>query len=172
MLKKITLLLASTLIMFASDYTLDTTKSEVYYDAKKEQFFSTHTVIGVNKGLSGSLKKTNGKLYGKLKIDVLKFDSEDSRRDGNVAEHMNAKTHPFVTYNYTITNNRASGMMMVNGVTKKISFPVVIEEKGGKLFVKGNISLKYNDFGMETPGNLILSAHDDLVIGARLYFNK
>lgn len=172
MVKKMTLLLASTLIMFASDYTLDTTKSEVYYDAKKEQFFSTHTVIGINKGLSGTLEKSDGELYGKLNIDVLKFDSDSSKRDSNVAEHMNAETHPFVTYSYMIADNRASGTMMVNGVSKEISFPVVIQEKDGELFVEGNISIKYSDFGMETPGNFILSAHDDLVIGARLYFNK
>ena len=172
MVKKITLLLASTLIMFASDYTLDTTKSEVYYDAKKEQFFSTHTEIGVNKGLSGSLKKTNGKLYGKLKIDVLKFDIDSSERDSNVAEHMNAKTQPFVTYNYTIANNRASGMMIINGVSKKLSFPVIIRKEDKKLFIEGMINIKYSDFGMEAPSNIIISAHDDLVIGARLYFNK
>lgn len=172
MLKKIALLLASTLVIFAGNYTLDTTKSEVYYDAKKDQFFSTYVVAGINKGLSGSMSETDGSLHGELKVDVLKFDSNDTRRDGNVAEHMNAESHPFVTYDYKIINNIASGIMTVNGVSKEISFPVLVEEKGEKLYVEGNVSITYEDFGMETPGNLILSAHDDLVIGARLYFNK
>ena len=172
MVKKIVLLIASTMIMLASDYTLNTTKSEVYYDAKKEQFFSTHTVIGVNKGLSGTLEGSDDEWYGKLKIDVLKFDSDSGKRDSNVVEHMNAETHPFVSYSYMIVNNRASGTMNVNGVNKEISFPVIMQEKDGELFVEGNISIKYSDFGMETPSNFILSAHDDLVIGAKLYFNK
>ena len=32
------------------------------------------------------------------------------------------------------------------------------------------LSIKYSDFGVETPSNIILSAHEDLVIGAKLYF--
>ena len=62
--------------------------------------------------------------------------------------------------------------MTINGVSKEIAFPVRMSEENGQLFVEGNITIKYTDFNMETPSNLILSAHDDLVIGAKLYFNK
>ena len=172
MVKKIVFLLASVIMALASEYTLDTSKSEVYYDAKKDQFFSTYTVIGLNKTLSGSLQTAGATLKGNLKIDVLKFVSDSEKRDENVAEHMNAPTQPFVTFTYIIANNTARGEMSINGVTQNISFPVSIKESASELSVDGNITVKYTDFGMETPSNFILSAHDELVIGARLYFKK
>ena len=172
MIKKIALLAVSTLALVAGDYTLDTSKSEAYYEAKKDQFFSTYTILGVNRGLSGSLQKLTNGYSGELNVDVFGFDSEDSRRDGNVEEHLNGETYKFMTYNYVLQDNEASGTMTINGVSKEIAFPVEMKEEQGQLFVEGNITIKYTDFGLETPSNLILSAHDDLVIGAKLYFNK
>lgn len=172
MIKKIVLLVVSTLALVAGDYTLDTGKSEAYYEARKDQFFSTYTILGVNHGLTGSLVELPSGYRGELSVDVFSFDSDDTRRDGNVEEHLNGETYKFVTYKYALYDNEASGTMTINGVSKEISFPVTMQEKDGKLFVEGNISIKYSDFGMETPSNLILSAYDDLIIGAKLYFNK
>ena len=172
MIKKLALLVATASILIAGDYTLDRTKSEAYYEAKKDQFFSTYTILGINKGLTGSLKKLPNGYRGTLNVDVFSFDSEDERRDGNVEEHLNGETYKLMTYQYELHNNEASGTMTINGVSKEISFPVRMSEENGQLFVDGNITIKYTDFNMETPSNLILSAHDDLVIGAKLYFNK
>ncbi|MGB6018642.1 MAG: hypothetical protein WBF77_03505, partial [Sulfurimonadaceae bacterium] len=82
----------------ASDFTLDTSKSEVYYEAKKEQFFNTYPILGINRGLSGSLEKTELGYKGELSIDVFTFDSDDSYRDDNVEEYLNAETHRLMTY--------------------------------------------------------------------------
>ena len=170
MIKKIVLFFASSLILFASDYILDASKSEVYYDAKKEQFFSTHTIISINKGISGILEGSDEKFSGKLNIDALKFDSKSDLRDSNVQKYLNVQEHAFITYTFRISDNKASGTMVVNGVSKKISFPVQMHEQDGELYIEGKIKIKYTDFGIDTPNNLIVTAHDDLVIGARLYF--
>jgi len=172
MIRKIVLLLVTSVILLGSEYILDTKKSEVYYEAKKEQFFSTHIIISINKGLSGTLEKSNDMFLGVLNIDVLKFDSNSSMRDNNVKNYMNVEKHATITYDYIIANNESSGTMVVNGVSKKISFPVVMHDIDGELFIEGKIKIKYTDFGIETPNNLIVTAHDDLIIGARLYFNK
>lgn len=44
MVKKIALFLATSIALMAGSLTLDSTKSEVYYQAKKDQFFSTYTI--------------------------------------------------------------------------------------------------------------------------------
>ncbi len=171
-MKKIALLLASTIVMMASDYTLDNTKSEAYYEAKKEQFWSTHIILATNKGLEGTLKEDGEALHGTLNIDVFKFDSDSSKRESSVEDHLHAKEYPVITYDYTIFNNQASGKMTVNGVTKVLTFPVQMNKTADTLSIDGNISIKFSDFNVETPNNLILSAHEDLIIGARLYFKK
>ncbi|WP_345976135.1 YceI family protein [Sulfurimonas sp. HSL3-7] len=155
----------------ASDFTLDTNKSYVYYEAKKKQFFNTYPVRGINRGLSGSLEKRELGYKGKLRIDVFTFDSNDSYRDDNVEEYLNAETYKLMTYDYEIRENIAEGDMKINGVTKKITFPVTLKDENGQLFIEGNIRIRYSDFNIETPSNFFLRAHDDLVIGAKLYFN-
>ncbi len=172
MVKKIALLLASTVILMAGELVLDTSKSEAYYEAKKDQFFSTYTILAINKGLNGSLVKLPGGYRGSLSIDVFSFDSKDERRDDNVEGYLNAENYKLMTYKYELRDKEARGIMTINGVSKTITFPVTMKEENAQLFVEGNITIKYTDFGIETPSNLILSAHDDLVIGAKLYFNK
>jgi polyisoprenoid-binding protein YceI len=155
----------------ASDFTLDTNRSYVYYEAKKKQFLNTYPVRGVNRGLSGSLEKSELGYKGTLSIDVLTFDSDDSYRDDNVEEYLNAETYKLMTYDYEIRENLAEGDMEINGVTKKITFPVTLKDENGQLFIEGNISIKFNDFNIETPSNFFLRAHEDLIIGAKLYFS-
>jgi len=154
----------------AGEFTLDTNRSYVYYEAKKNQFFNTYPVLGINRGLSGSLEKSEHGYKGTLTIDVSAFDSDDSYRDDNVEEYLNAETYKLMTYDYEIRENLAEGDMEINGVTKKIAFPVIVKDENGQLFIEGNISIRYSDFGIETPSNFFLRAHDDLVIGAKLYF--
>ncbi|WP_324172806.1 YceI family protein [Sulfurimonas sp.] len=172
MLKKIILVILSSMLLFAGEFSLDASKSQVYYEAKKDQFFSTHTILGINKGLKGNLEKANDGYKGELIIDTLSFNSDDERRDTNVAEYLNVEKHKLMTFIYEINNNQAMGTMTLNGVSKEIVFPVNIKEDDSSLSIDGNITIKYTDFNVETPSNLILSAHDDLVIGAKLYFKK
>ena len=172
MVKKIALVLASAVVLMAGDITLDTTKSEVFYEAKKDQFFSTYTILGMNKMLTGSLQKLPNGYRGKLSIDALSFVTDSERRDSSVKEHLHTDKYKLMTYQYELHNSEASGTMTINGVSKELIFPVHINEDNNQLFVEGNITIKYSDFNIEAPSNLILSAHDDLVIGAKLYFDK
>ncbi|WP_321778549.1 YceI family protein [Sulfurimonas sp.] len=172
MLKKITFVILSSMLLLAGEFSLDTSKSQVYYEAKKDQFFSTYTILGTNKGLKGTLEKADYGYKGELSIDVLSFDSDDERRDKNVEEYLNAKKHKLMTFIYEINNNQAMGTMTINGVSKEMVFPVNIKEDDSSLAIDGNITIKYTDFNVETPSNFILSAHEDLTIGAKLYFSK
>ena len=164
--------MVSSIAMFASQMKLDESLSKVYYEAKKDQLFSTYTIYGENKSLSGLITKKDGALSGELSINSANFKTDSSMRDSNVAEDLNSKAHPLITFIYKIKNNKAYGNMSVNGITKELSFPIVIKENESSLNIDGNISIKYTDFGIETPSNMILTAHDTLVIGANLVFVK
>ena len=172
MVRKTILLLASTVVLMADDMTLDTTKSEVFYEAKKDQFFSTYTVLGINKMLTGSLQRLPNGYRGELTVHARAFVTDSTRRDSSVKEYLHTDTYRLMTYRYELHNGKASGTMRINGVRKELTFPVHMSEVGNQLSVEGNITVKYSDFNIETPSNLVLSAHDDLVIGAKLYFDK
>ncbi|MEA2091782.1 MAG: YceI family protein [Campylobacterota bacterium] len=172
MFKVILALVATSVLIFSAELVLDENKSNVYYVAKKDQFFSTYEMIGVNKVLSGAISTQGDLISGELKVDAKKFITDSTKRDSNVAEHLNSDTQPFISFIYTIENSQARGTMTINGVSKDLSFPVVTEANDAGIQIDGNITIKYTDFGMDTPSNLILSAHEDLVIGAKLYFNK
>ena len=172
MLKVIVVLMTSWVLMFGAEYKLDEENSNVYYEAKKDQFFSTYTMLGINKFLSGSLVKEGNTLSGNLSIKANGFVTDSTTRDENVAEHLNSETKPLISFVYTIKDMVANGEMSVNGVSKELSFPVVISEDETQIQIDGNITVKYTDFGMEAPSNFILSAHEDLVIGAKLHFQK
>ena len=172
MLKVVVVLMTSWALTFGAEYKLDENSSNVYYEAKKDQFFSTYTMLGINKLLSGVLVKEGDSISGELSIKANGFVTDSSTRDGNVAEHLNSETKPLISFVYAIKDMQANGVMIVNGVSKELTFPVVMSEDETQIQVDGNITVKYADFGMEAPSNFILSAHEDLVIGAKLHFKK
>jgi hypothetical protein len=49
---------------------------------------------------------------------------------------------------------------------------VEISQSDEGIILSGKVKVKYSDFGIETPSNLILSAHEDLFIGATLFLVK
>ncbi len=169
---KLWLLLASLSIVLADDFVLDVNRSKAYYVAKKEQFFGTYTVVGSNKNLNGSLKRFSNGYKGIVKIDAASFESGNSFRDGHVREYLDAKKHKQIIYRYRLANDKSSGIITIKGVEKKIMFPVVVQETKDRIVVEGNVTVKYSDFGIETPSNIFLKAHEDLTIGAILYFDK
>ena len=172
MLKVVVVLMTSWVLMFGAEYKLDESNSNVYYEAKKDQFFSTYTMLGINKLLSGVLVKEGDSISGELSIKANGFVTDSSKRDSNVAEHLNSETKPLISFVYTIEKMIANGVMIVNGISKELTFPVVINEDESQIQIDGNITVKYTDFGLEAPSNFILSAHEELVIGANLNFQK
>lgn len=172
MLKVIVVLMTSWVLMFGTEYKLDEENSNVYYEAKKDQFFSTYTMLAINKLISGSLVKEGDTFRGDLSIKANGFVTDSEKRDENVAEHLNSETKPLISFIYTINDMVANGEMIVNGVSKELSFPVVINEDKTQIQIDGNITVKYTDFGMKAPSNFILFGHEELIIGAKLHFQK
>lgn len=155
----------------ASDLLLDANLSKAYYIAKKDQFFGTYTVEGKSDKLRGSLQRTSNGYRGDLYIEAASFESGNFLRDKHVREYLHARKYRQISCSYDIRNNEATALLKVNGVSRRVVFPVVVERTDRYLLIEGNVSVKYSDFGIETPSNIILKAHDDLTIGARLYFD-
>ena len=165
------ILLAS--VVFANSYTLDENTSSVYYEAKKEQFFMSFDIKGINKELKGKIKETQKGYEGNIQINALAFDSDGSKRDEHVKEdYLKANQFPYIKFEYTIEDHIARGIMYVAGENRHIEFPVKMRENDSRLIIEGSIKIKYSDFGIKTPANFILSADENLVIGANLNFIK
>lgn len=154
------------------EYTLQN-KSFAFYEAKKKQFFMTFDVISTSKTISGDLSKKDGICKGSIKIDARDFDSKNKIRDSHVKnDYLNTNKHPFITYSFEIVDNTTKGVISVNGVEKEISFPLNISVQEDIVSLDGKIEVKYSDFGIKTPANFILSAFDELNIGAKLFLKR
>ncbi len=147
--------------------------SFAFYEAKKEQFFSTLEIRGISRIVTGRAKKEGDAYRGELKIDARQFESGSGMRDSHVREkYLHTGSYPYITYVFTLSDGVSSGDITVHGVTKKVTFPIDVSESNGSLIVTGTVRVKYEDFGIETPSNLILRAHDDLLIGATLFLEE
>lgn len=165
------LILTSSMIgaLMAGEYTIQD-KSFSFYEAKKEQFWTTHDIKGISKYLTGTVSEKNGKYEGFIKIDARKFTSDDDMRDAHVREdYLKANAHPYITYKFKVINSISIGTINVNGIDKQVSFPIDITQEGENIVFYGKIRVRYTDFGIKTPSNFILSAHEDLTIGAKLF---
>lgn len=144
-----------------------------FYEAKKEQFFSTYEIRGVSKAVRGRVSKRNGTYTGFVRIDAGSFKSGSGMRDTHVREdYLQADIHPYITQTFTVSNGTAKGTITINGVAKKIAFPVEVVEEESGVIISGKAKVRYSDFNIKTPSNLILSAHEELFIGATLFLEQ
>lgn len=167
------LILTSAMIgaLMAGEYKVQN-NSFAYYQAKKEQFWLTIDIEGVSKSVTGNISENGGIYKGTIKIDASAFKSGDRMRDSHVSEdYLHSDKHPFITYKFEAQNGNSKGTMKVNGVEKQVSFPVKIAMENNQVAIEGEVRVKYTDFNIQTPANFILKAHEDLVIGAKLFFS-
>jgi polyisoprenoid-binding protein YceI len=79
----------------------------------------------------------------------IKFDLKEITGTGNIME--------------------ARGNLSIAGVTKEVKFPVKVSQKENQINFKGELPIKFSDFNIETPTNLmgLIKTLDD----AKIYFN-
>jgi polyisoprenoid-binding protein YceI len=92
-------------------------------------------------------------------IEVASLDTANARRD----QHLRSKDFLFVdqypTITFTSTAITRDGMqyvvqgdLMMRGVTRRMTFPVVIIQRQDEIVVQGGVSLNRRDFGMQYHG--------------------
>lgn len=146
--------------------------SFAFYKAKKTQFWMTFDIEGISKTVTGSINKDENTCKGSIKIDIQDFDSQSKIRNEHVRDkYLNVSKYPFITYDFEITDGVSKGVLNVSGAEKQVSFPVKIAMENNQVAIEGEVRVKYTDFNIQTPANFILKAHEDLVIGAKLFFS-
>jgi polyisoprenoid-binding protein YceI len=94
--------------------------------------------------------------YVRVVIDAASLDPANARRD----QHLRSKDFLFVdrypTITFTSTAITRDGMKYVvqgnlemRGVTKRVTLPVVVEQRQDEIVVQGSVSLNRRDFGMQ-----------------------
>ncbi len=90
-----------------------------------------------------------------LVIDATSIDTANAKRDKHLRseDFLFVEKYPTITFVSTaITKNGpgyvVQGDLRIRGVTKRIRFPVAVEQRNEEIVVRGSIRLNRKDFGM------------------------
>lgn len=180
-IKKIILLIALIGAVFANATTLNIVKekSNSYYKSISSiVFVGSNELIGNNKEITGFISYENNKiLNGEITILTNGFDTQNQKRDKRIHEILNAKTHPKITFliNEQFEENNQQfikGILKINGIEKAQTIQVEIKYDDDEVLIQGNISVKYEDFGIKRPsfGGFLTKAKETIEIGGEFVF--
>ncbi len=160
------------------------------YVAETKMFFLFgNTIVGKNTSVTGRIRtgKTDwGKTSARIIISAKSFSTDNTSRDDHIREILNSNTHPDIIFNLNLLSKSistdssndtylAKGSLTVNGITKSISFPVIIFMEQDKLKISGEIEILYMDFGIEPPtvvGGVVKQAKKSILLKAYIVANK
>ena len=96
-----------------------------------------------------------GRSHVHLVIDATSIDTANAKRDKHLRseDFLFVEKYPTITFVSTaITKNGpgyvVQGDLRIRGVTKRIRFPVAVEQRNEEIVVRGSIRLNRKDFGM------------------------
>lgn len=166
-------------LLFANSYIFDKSNSNTYFKANADLlFFGSDEIVGINKNIKSSLKIRENRLSGEVLIEAGSFNTQNQKRDEHIKEILNYKTYPYIKFKILEeTDNQdkqnLQGVLTINGIRKDINIPVKKELSNQYISYKGNIKIKYKEFGIEPPTlGFIKQAEEFLEIGAKLNFKK
>jgi len=169
--------------------TLKLKSGFVRYEASlKTLGVGKNTVSAVNKKVIGKIVVSgSGSVEGGLVVPVVGFDSNNSKRDRDVANILKYKEHPAITFevvdiakadiNRILESDSGQVSMRVllsaAGGSKEYDVVVSFDSVGSKKirFVTG-IDAKFTDFGIEPPklGWVLKTAMDKIYLSGDLVF--
>ena len=157
--------------------------SEVIYDAEVSLFFlGSQRIQAVNRDISGEIKliSADGKLDGELRFAADGFNSNNRRRDGNVAYYLGYPEHPIISFvprRVDVSGEKVNledwrmaelhGELSVNGVTRELSFPIKYRRYQEMLSIEGTLDVAYSDFRIRRPtvlGGLVKRARKRITL--------
>lgn len=169
--------------------TLNLKSGFVRYEASlKTLGVGDHAVSAVNRNVIGKIVISgNGSIEGGLIVPAVDFDSDNSRRDKDVANILKYKEHPAITVevidiaaadiNRILESDSGQVNMKVNlaaaGGSKEYDIIVSFRSMGSNMihFATG-IDAKFSDFGIEPPklGWVLKTARDEIHLDGELVF--
>ncbi len=96
-----------------------------------------------------------GRSHVRIVIDATSIDTANAKRDKHLRteDFLFVEKYPTITFvSAAITKNGpgyvVQGDLRIRGVTKRIRFPVTVEQRQEEIVVRGSIRLNRKDFGM------------------------
>lgn len=188
-MRTILLLAGSMLLAFGHAHaeTLVLKSGEVRYEVEiKTLGIGGGTIVGVNKQLIAGIETVNGRVQGGLIVPVVKFESNNTRRDKDVAKILDYENHPAITFEVVemaaadiqrvLTEDKGEvplrGKITVAGGAKIYDMTVQFERTGDDVRCSTTVDAKFSDFGLKPPtfGLFLKSAPDEITLSGDVVF--
>jgi len=164
----LTLLFASLTISTSGAVTLNLTSGHVKYEVRlKTLGIGGDNVSAVNRSVIGKVSITDdGRVEGGLIVPVVGFDSNNTRRDKDVANILRYKQYPAITFEVVdISPSDVQRILQPDSGTANIKakisaaggskvFDVVLDFRpsgDGAIEFTTHIDAKFSDFGIDPP---------------------
>jgi polyisoprenoid-binding protein YceI len=183
-----TLLLVSAALTAAA-VTLEVKSGEVRYEVEiKTLWIGGSTIVGKNTKLIGKIEtKDTGRVEGGVIVPVARFESNNTRRDKDVAKILNYKEYPAITIE-VIEVTKEDVDKILSEHEGEVHMKVRISAAGGsktydtviryqhtgddEVRCSTSIDAKFTDFGIKPPtfGLILKSAPDAIKLSADIVY--
>ncbi|XPV68632.1 MAG: YceI family protein [Halarcobacter sp.] len=124
-----------------------------------------------------TMEDTLESIKGNISIKALSFVSDNKDRDEHMYKVLNSELNPTITFKLTSIvkqkdGYKLSGLLTLNGVSKKIDTLASIYDTNNTISFSGNFSILLTDFNMEPPTMFFLTVRDLIDIKYSLIYNK
>jgi len=91
-----------------------------------------------------------------VSVSIATFDSRNANRDSHMLEVTEALRYPNITFSGNVTGRQEDeltieGELTFHGISRTAAFKVNVQEKSGKVEVKGGFSVTLSDFNIIRP---------------------
>ncbi len=162
-----------------------TSESELGYRVKEILFGVDAEGVGRTNQITGALTVADTQVTeAEFVVDMATIESDDSRRDNQFHGRI-MSTDEFPTATFTLTEpielgtaavegatveTRATGELMLRGVTNTVTFDVSARLENGKIGVLGSIPVIFADYGVANPSTAAITTEDNGLLEFVLVF--
>lgn len=116
-------------------------------------------------------------IRGKIYFDTISLISQKRDRDSNMYELLNSEKFKTISFDITsIVKNETtydiSGELMLNGITKNITFKSEIINNKDTILLNGGFSFNLTDFNLEPPTMFFLTVRNQIDISFNIELKK
>ena len=150
-----------------------------------------HTVEGSIKNLTGEAHLTNPKDFRSVQLNldfpVTALDTDDTSRDENMRESMDAAAYPFIHFQLPSVGKElcspslqegqscsftSIGNLSIRNIVKPVKVTATILKGPADSFILEGISnLDWSDFGVKDPSILVARVHKEVSIQFKIILN-
>ena len=161
-----TFLYVSALPLFAQRYVADAKQSKFTWTGYSE--VGSYTPSGTLQLQQGILDITGTQISrGRIDMDMRTIQHENSKMQEHLRseDFFNAPAFPTATFVIQqMSGTQISGQLTIKGVTKPISFPVVVTKEGGELRIQGKVTIDRTLYGIKYNSSSFFSGLGDYAI--------